>query len=93
MKPFEDAAFALRTGQISKPVHSTYGWHIIYAAKPAKPRQVTPLAKVSAQIRSQLLNQKRSQAIANWTKGFTSAVNKDVKYAQGFQPQSTTSSG
>jgi foldase protein PrsA len=94
VKPFDSAAFALRTGELSKPVQSTYGWHIIQAVKPAKPRQVTPFAKAKSDIRQLLLQQKRAKieekrakAVKDWLAGVTKEFcSGKLEYAKGYKP-------
>src|SRR5207248_5949285 len=64
---FDKTAFALKTGQLSKPVRSSYGWHIIQALSPIKPPSTTPLNKtVKASIRQQLEQQQKTEAVTKW---------------------------
>src|SRR5581483_5719230 len=65
--PFEKVAFSLKTNEISKPVHSQYGWHIIQALTPVKPATVKTYAQAKSSIKSTLLKQKQTVALKAWT--------------------------
>ena len=56
VKPFEDAAFALEIGQISAPVQSAYGWHIILKEGD---RGIQPLDSMRTQILRQVQRDER----------------------------------
>jgi foldase protein PrsA len=94
--PFEQTAFLLEKGQISRPVKTQYGYHIIEPLSEIKAAKTQPLdKKLKEQIRSQLLTQKRQTAMNTWVKDLE-AKNKDkIDYAAGFEPppSSTTSTG
>ncbi len=88
---FDNTAFALQTGEISKPVKSQFGWHIIKALGPVKPRQVVPFEQVKASIMSQMLQARRSAAVTRWTDRVRLYYKTRLKYAKGYAPPSTTS--
>lgn len=62
LKPFEDAAFALDVGQISEPVQTQFGWHIIKVE--AKRDQPLPtFDQVKEAIIAQLVQQKAQEVV------------------------------
>ncbi|MBS3808665.1 MAG: SurA N-terminal domain-containing protein [Desulfobacterales bacterium] len=57
VKPFSEKAFSMKAGEISEPVRTRFGWHVI---KVEKHRQASakPLEKVKEKIREKLALQK-----------------------------------
>jgi foldase protein PrsA len=92
VKPFADVAFTEPQGVVSKPVKSTYGWHLIEAEGPVLPKGTRPLdAALKAQIRSQLVEKAKQKHIATV---FSAAVDKlaqTIKFAPGYSPPLATS--
>jgi parvulin-like peptidyl-prolyl isomerase len=90
---FDKLAFELKTGELGKPVHTQYGWHIIQALSAVKPAQVQPFAKVEAQIKAQLLQTKKSNAMTKWVDDVKKELGDKTTYQVGFEPpaEATTS--
>jgi foldase protein PrsA len=84
--PFDKAAFSLKTNEISKPVKSVDGWHIIQALGPIKPAHSQSFKEVESEIKSNLAGQQKQAAWTNWL----AKVNKDysdkVAYQAGYAP-------
>ena len=53
VKPFGDVAFAMKEGEISKPVKTQFGWHVIKVSK-RLPASVESLEQASEGIRKEL---------------------------------------
>jgi foldase protein PrsA len=85
--PFDATAFLLKTNQISRPVKTEYGFHIIQPIGETKPATTKPLDKnLKQQIRQQLLTERRQKAMTDWVDELDKSYEDKVDYAVGFAP-------
>ncbi len=94
---FDKVAFELGVGELSKPVKTQYGYHIIEALSPVKSgsrdvRHILIAEKGSNSfdsykepIRLQLLQQKKNEEYLAWQEDFLKKYKGKVSYAEGFQ--------
>jgi len=93
VKPFADVLFGnLKTGEFSKPVHTTFGWHIILPTGPIVKPHLQPLKEVTTKIRTTLLTTKQSAAVTAWVKKAEKYAADNTSYAASYKPTTTTSS-
>ena len=90
---FDTTAFLLATNQVSKPVKTQFGYHVIQAMSPVRPGKTTPFKDVKAQIENTLEEQRKSTAVQSWGASTTKAYAKKVSYASGFAPPAAATTG
>ena len=88
--PFDKAAFSLETNEVSEPVKTQFGYHIIQPLAAVKAGSVTPLSQVQDQIRTQLVSQKKNDAVNDWVANVEKEYKGKVQYAVGFEPPDTS---
>ena len=88
--PFDKAAFSLKTNQISQPVKTQFGYHVIQPLSDVKPGSVTPFAQVKAQIKTQLESETKNTSVDKWVAGVEKEYKDKVQYAAGFEPPDTS---
>jgi parvulin-like peptidyl-prolyl isomerase len=88
--PFDKAAFSLKTNELSQPVKTQFGYHIIQPLADVKPGSVTPFKQVESQIRTQLESQKKNDAVNKWVADVEKQYKGKVQYAAGFEPPDTS---
>jgi foldase protein PrsA len=91
--PFDRTAFSLETGELSPPVKTQFGYHLIKAVGDVKEASATPLEKVKRDIRQTLVQQKQNETMNAWVEDLKKRLDNDVAYAVGFKPapaQTTT---
>ena len=82
VKPFEDAVFGMKVGEIAGPVQSDFGYHVIRldAITPAKTR---PFDEVKGQIEADLKRQRATQKFAAAADQFQNLVYEQADSLQG----------
>lgn len=73
VKPFDDAVFSMKTGEIAGPVETQYGYHII-RLDGVKGGQVTPFEKVKSQIADEARKAKAGKAFSEAAEKFNDMV-------------------
>jgi parvulin-like peptidyl-prolyl isomerase len=90
--PFDKKAFELKVNEISTPVKTEFGFHIIEALGAVKPAKVTPLKEVKAAIKQQLLQTKKNEKMTDWVDNLKKDYEDKIAYAIGFMPPPTATS-
>ena len=89
---FDKVAFKLKTHEIGKPVKTSYGWHVIQALTPIKPKSVTKLSEVKTAIQQQLVGQKKQQEMQKWVDDTAKSFKSKTNYQVGYEPPASTGS-
>jgi parvulin-like peptidyl-prolyl isomerase len=83
---FDKAAFSLKIHELSAPVKTQYGYHVIEPLSAITKASTTPLASVAKQIRTQLEQQGKQAAIDAWSNTLRDDYAKRITYGTGYEP-------
>lgn len=91
--PFDRVAFSIKTNDISSPVKTQFGFHIIQALTAVKPADTSTLAEVRDQIKEVVTQTKKTEAGQKWAEEFRKDLQSAdaVSYQTGYQPPKTES--
>jgi foldase protein PrsA len=88
--PFDEFVFSAKTGDLSDPIKTEFGWHIIEVLSATKPATTTPLDQVKDSIKTTVLQTKQNAAMKAWIAALPAMYGVEVAYAPGFAPASAT---
>jgi len=81
LKPFSDAAFSMKKGEISDPVLTTYGYHVIKVTD-RKEKSTLPFENVSERLIATIRNGRINEQIGNKISDLSSRAQVDIKLQQ-----------
>lgn len=92
---FEKAVWSMKTNEVSRPVKTQYGYHIIQALEPIKKGTTTPFPQVKEAIRQQLIQDKKNKEMESWVEDMRKDLEDKTTYQVGYKPtsQSNTATG
>lgn len=93
VEEFDRTAFELDTGELSAPVKTQFGWHIIEAVGDVQEKATQELAAVEEQISTTLLEEKKNARINEWIEELRTRFADETSYAAGFEPPAETETG
>jgi parvulin-like peptidyl-prolyl isomerase len=88
--PFDKAAFSLDTNELSQPIKTQFGYHLIEPLAAVKAGSVTPFTQVKDQIKTQLESETKNTAVTKWVADVEKQYKDKVQYAAGFEPPDTS---
>jgi foldase protein PrsA len=88
--PFDKFVFDAETGDLSEPIKTEFGWHVIEVLSDVKAKSVTPLEDVKESISTTLLQQRQNTAMRRWVADLKEKYADETAYAPGFAPAPST---
>jgi foldase protein PrsA len=90
VEPFDEFVFSAKMGELSDPIKTEFGWHIIEVLSAVKPATTTPLDQVTDSIKTTVLQTKQNAAMKAWIAALPAKYADEVAYAPGYAPASAT---
>lgn len=81
---FDKEAFSQKTGEVSKPIKTQFGYHIITSRSAVKPATKQKFADVKDTIKQTIEQEEKGKVMQEWRKDLLKDAEKDVECLKGY---------